>query len=51
VSQVPTPLHREEETGRRPLDPSLHYLALDQPVEGVVDLDGVEEFGVALEPA
>jgi len=51
VGEEAAALHREEEAGRRPLYPAFDNLALDQPVEGVVDLDGVEDLGVALEPA
>src|SRR3954447_18655573 len=51
VGEVAAPLDSEEEARRRALDPAFDDLALDQPVEGVVDLDGVEDLGVALEPA
>src|SRR3954469_21082235 len=50
VGEVTAALYREGEAGRSPLGPALDHLALDQPVEGVVDLDGVEDLGVALEP-
>jgi len=51
VGHVAARLYREDETGRRRLDPVLDRRALLQPVEGRVDLDRVEDLGVALQPA
>jgi hypothetical protein len=51
VGQVAARLDREEEVAGDLLDPSFDGRALRQPVEGRVDLDGVEDLGVALEPA
>ena len=51
VRQVAARLHREQEAIGRLAHPLLDGLALDQPVEGRVDLDGVEQLAVALEPA
>ena len=44
-------LHRVHEARRRLGGPALDRSRGRQPVEGVVDLDGVEQLGVALEPA
>jgi hypothetical protein len=51
VGQVATCLDREEEVARDLLDPPFDRGELRQPVEGGVDLDRVEDLGVALQPA
>lgn len=51
VGQVAARLDREEEVARNLLDPTLDRLAFRQAIEGGVDLDRVEDLGVALEPA
>src|SRR6266540_6171869 len=50
VRQIPAGLDREHEALRRLLDPARDRIALRQPVERVVHLDGVEERRVVLEP-
>src|ERR687898_209012 len=51
VGDVAAHLHGEEELWRRCLHPAAHGRLPREPVEGVVDLDGVEERRVVLEPA
>src|SRR3954469_1663153 len=51
VDQVAARLEREHESGRRLLHPPRDRVARGQAVEGRVDLDGVEDLGVAGEPA
>jgi len=51
VREVAARLGGEHEAGRRLLDPACHGVGRGEPVERRVDLDGVENLGVALEPA
>src|SRR4051794_34158019 len=51
VGDIATHLHRERESLRRALGPAADRALARQPVEGGVDLDRVEDLGVALEPA
>src|SRR5512133_228818 len=51
VRQVAARLDREHEAGRRVSDPALDRRDVGEPVEGRVELDGVEELCVVLEPA
>ena len=51
VGDVAAHLDREEKVGRRLLDPARDRRLQRQAVERVVDLDGVEEGRVLLEPA
>ena len=50
VREEPARLDREQEAGRGALAPAAERVRLGQPVEAVVDLDGVERRGVAREP-
>jgi hypothetical protein len=50
VGQVLARLDREDEVVRRVVDPAVDRRRLGQPVEGGVDLDGVELARVVLEP-
>ena len=45
------PLHREREPARRHVPPALDRLRRREPVERGVQLDGVEQLRVPLEPA
>src|SRR3954454_11238762 len=51
VDEVAARLEREHEPGRRLLHPPRDRVARGEAVEGRVDLDGVEDLGVAREPA
>src|SRR3954464_3263016 len=51
VDEVAARLEREHEAGRRLLHPPRDGVARGEAVEGRVDLDGVEDLGVAREPA
>src|SRR5215210_103489 len=50
VRDVAAHLHGEEEAGRAPLGPATHGRDIREPVEGVVDLDRVEEPRVVAKP-
>ena len=50
VRQVAAGLDREHEVRRRVVHPAVDRRGLREPVEGRVDLDGVEAGGVVLEP-
>src|SRR5438874_8723907 len=51
VRHVAADLDREHEAGRRFRYPARHGARARQPVEGVVELDGVEELSVVAQPA
>ena len=50
VSQIAAGFDRIEEIGRRLLAPGGERFLLRQMVKGVVDLDGVEELEIVIEP-
>ena len=51
VRQEAAGLHGEEESARRPRGPGGERRFVGQAIEAVVDLDGVEDRGVVVEPA
>jgi hypothetical protein len=51
MRQEPAGFHRHDERGRRLLAPAGKRFSFRQAVEGVVDLDGVEDAQVMVQPA